>query len=585
MNDIGATGRGRPSFNLLDQPWIRVTYLEGRVDLVSLRDLLVQAHRIREISSDMPQQTLPTLRMAEAVLYQAYAKRYRPMIGDDNPTALLQLWWTLWQTGQFDPQVIDDYLERYHDRFDLFDAEHPFYQTPGLTYSSEDKEYDSIGELQADVPKPKKFLFSMRAKNDLDSLTLAEAARWLVFLQAYDPAGIKSPVDGETHVRNNKVYPPKSKVGTGWLGALGNVYLEQDNLFATLMLNWCLVNLRGRGDDDIWFGKPGDLAPWEREPAGPDMNPDYHPKGIVDMLTLQSRRVRLIPDGSGSRVVGIIVCYGDVISADNMDVYEPMTAWRYGSENLRKKLGLPTAPRMPVTFTSDKAIWRQLQPLISAGSNGAGQIDDTRPGVIRWVETLLNWNQDDAGSGKVLQMARIHTQSMIYGPQNSFFSDAIDDSLDANLQLLHLDAAAVDVVVQVVERTEDSVKALGSMVAQLNQSAGNKAQKDRFYAAIARVKERAYASLDQLFRQRIAEFGPSEDIEHYRNDWFQAVHRDLVGVAGEYRDQSPAPSFLPKANGARSAEPIFDRFLYQLNKYLGPLPSREDEAASEKEVR
>ena len=585
MDDIGATGRGRPSFNLLDKPWIRVTYLEGRVDLVSLRDLLVEAHRIREISSDMPQQTLPILRMAEAVLYQAYAQRYRPMIGDDNPTALLQLWWTLWQTGQFDPQVIDDYLERYHDRFDLFDAEHPFYQTPGLTYSSEDKEYDSIGELQADVPKPKKFLFSMRAKNDLDSLTLPEAARWLIFLQAYDPAGIKSPVDGETHVRNNKVYPPKSKVGTGWLGALGNVYLEQDNLFATLMLNWCLINPRGRGDDDIWFGKPGDLAPWEREPAGPDMNPDYHPKGIVDMLTLQSRRVRLIPDGSGSRVVGIIVCYGDVISADNMDVYEPMTAWRYGSENLRKKLGLPTAPRMPVTFTSDKAIWRQLQPLISAGSNGAGQTDDTRPSVIRWVETLLNWNQDDAGSKKVLQMARIHTQSMIYGPQNSFFLDAIDDSLDANLQLLHLDAAAVDVVVQVVERTEDSVKALGSMVAQLNQSAGDKAQKDRFYAAIARVKERAYASLDQLFRQRIAEFGPSEDIEHYRNDWFQAVHRDLVGVAGEYRDQSPAPSFLPKANGARSAEPIFDRFLYQLNKYLGPLPSREDEAASEKEVR
>ena len=293
MNDIGAIGGGRPSFNLLEEPWIRVPYLEGRVGLVSLRDLLVEAHRIREISSDMPQQTLPLLRTVEAVLYLAYAQRYQPLIGDDNPTALLQLWWTLWQTGQFDSQVIDDYFERYHDRFDLFDSEHPFYQTPGLTYTSDDKEYDSIGELQADVPKPKKFLFTMRAKNDLDSLTLPEAARWLVFLQAYDPAGIKSPVDGETHVRNNKVYPPKSKVGTGWLGALGNVYLEQDNLFSTLMLNWCLINPRGRGDDDIWFGKPGDLAPWEREPAGPDMNPDYQPTGIVDMLTLQSRRVSI----------------------------------------------------------------------------------------------------------------------------------------------------------------------------------------------------------------------------------------------------------------------------------------------------
>ena len=39
MNDVGATGGGRPSFNLLEQPWIRVTYLKGRVGLVSLRDL------------------------------------------------------------------------------------------------------------------------------------------------------------------------------------------------------------------------------------------------------------------------------------------------------------------------------------------------------------------------------------------------------------------------------------------------------------------------------------------------------------------------------------------------------------------
>ena len=54
MNDIGAIGGGRPSFNLLEEPWIRVTYLEGRVGLVSLRDLLVEDGRSRALPGICP---------------------------------------------------------------------------------------------------------------------------------------------------------------------------------------------------------------------------------------------------------------------------------------------------------------------------------------------------------------------------------------------------------------------------------------------------------------------------------------------------------------------------------------------------
>lgn len=571
-----------PQFNLLDEPWIGVTYLDGTVREVSLKDVLLEAHEICEISGDMPQQVLPLLRLGLAVLYRAYGQRFRALGERNNHSDLLKLWKAIWQSGHFDEAVIGEYLDSQHDRFYLFDSTHPFFQTPGLTYSSEKKEYDDIGELIADVPKPKKFLFSMRTRNNLESVSLPEAARWLVFLQAYDTAGIKSPVDGETHILHSKVYPPKSKVGTGWLGAVGGVYLEGESLFKTLMLNWCFFNPRAASTRP-WFGNTEDLAPWEREPDGPDMEPDYRLSGPVDLLTMQSRRIRLVPDETRTRVCGIVKCYGDAISADNMDDLESMTAWREGSEQLREKLGLPAPPYMPVTFTSGKAIWRQLQPLISVQGD-AGPGDDTRPGVIKWVEELQDADclEDQGG---VLSVARVHTQSMTYGTQNSVYDDAIDDSLDANLQLLKHDAPAVDVVTDAIALTEESVKALSNMVVQLGACSGSKAEGNRLYATSDRIKERAYADLDELFRTKIANFDSSISVEVYRNQWYLDVHKALLRIGGEYMDQSQAPTFMPKGKAMSAPQQIFDRFRWRLNKNLGGLDIQKETAPIEQEVQ
>lgn len=570
-------------YNLLDEPWIGVTYLDGTVREISLKGMLLESQKIGELSGDMPQQVLPLLRLGLAVLYKSYGLQFRALGERNDHSDLLGLWKAIWQSGHFDAEIINDYLDSVHDRFFLFDPTHPFYQTPGLTYSSDKKEYDDIGELIADVPKPKKFLFSMRSRNNLQSISLAEAARWLVFLQAYDTAGIKSPVVGETHIQGNKVYPPKAKVGTGWLGALGGVYLEGESLFKTLMLNWCLFNPR-MVSSQPWFGNTKDCAPWERDPDGPDMIPDYRLSGPVDLLTLQSRRIRLVFNESYTRVCGIINCYGDAISADNMDDLEFMTAWRDGSEQLRKKLGLPTPPHMPVRFASSKAIWRQLLPLISVQSHSGRAGDDTRPGVIKWVEELQE--ADCLGDqGGVLKVACIHTQSMTYGTQSSVYDDAIDDSLDANLQLLKHDAPAVDAVTEVIGHTEDSVKALSTLVLQLEASSGSKAAGDRLYAASDRIKERAYADLDELFRAKIANFDPSIGVEAYKNQWCLDVHKILLRIGSNYMEQSQAPTFIPLGEGVKAPQQIFDKFRWKLNDNLGDLDIQKNMILNEEEAQ
>ena len=186
---------------------------------------------------------------------------------------------------------------------------------------------------------------------------------------------------------------------------------------------------------------------------------------------------------------------------------------------------------------------------------------------------------------------------MTYGRYQANYVDSVDDYLDASVQLFRLDSAAVDVIVNAVELTEKSVDALAKMAGCLEESSGNQANEDsvtksqqkRFKIASEAVKERAYESLDSLFRERISDYTPVMDIEDYRQEWYDAIHRNLIEIGWECRKNASAPSFTPKyirnssktTKGGRktkkteslSAAVLFMRFKHKLNIYLGPLPS------------
>ena len=64
------------SFNLLNEPWIRCVYIDGEARLVSLRQLFKDASKIRSIAGDIPQQDMPLLRLALAVMYCVYGDQF-----------------------------------------------------------------------------------------------------------------------------------------------------------------------------------------------------------------------------------------------------------------------------------------------------------------------------------------------------------------------------------------------------------------------------------------------------------------------------------------------------------------------------
>lgn len=121
----------------------------------------------------------------------------------------------------------------------------------------------------------------------------AQAARWLLYVNAYDDTSSK----------------PKGKglpsPGVGWLGKLGLIEAVGENLFQTLLLNLTLLK-DGR---NLWEGENRPI--WEREPDKAERQEIAVPDNQAELLTLQSRRLLLKRDHD--KVVGYYLLGGDFL--------------------------------------------------------------------------------------------------------------------------------------------------------------------------------------------------------------------------------------------------------------------------------
>lgn len=105
-------------FNLIDEAWIPVRKLSGERVELGIRDTLIQATHIATIEDASPLVTASLHRFLLAVLYRAL----------EGPTDIDQA--KAWFRSGLPAERIDAYLERWRDRFWLFDETHPFFQIP-----------------------------------------------------------------------------------------------------------------------------------------------------------------------------------------------------------------------------------------------------------------------------------------------------------------------------------------------------------------------------------------------------------------------------------------------------------------------
>ena len=534
------------AFDLIDRPWILVHRRDGVVREVSIRELFAHAADFRSILGDVPTQGFALLRLLLAILHRSV----------EGPRDTAQ-WLTLWRDRSLPTRDIDAYLDHFRDRFDLLSPEKPFYQVADLR--TEKSQVFGLERLIADVPSGAPY-FTTRLQSGIERISFAEAARWVVHCQAFDPSGIKSGAVGDRRVKGGKGYP----IGTGWAGAIGGVMVEGNNLRETLLLHLIPE------DFQVLAWSEDDLPVWERDPQGPGEEADERrPYGPLDLYTWQSRRLRLFHDGS--QVTGAMIANGDRLAPQNRHRHEPMTAWRR-SQAQERKLG--TVPvYMPREHEPERAVWRGLNgllPNITVAQGGKDAPQFEAPAVLKWLSQAQ-------GKGIIGGQYHLHTRAvgMKYGSQQATTSDIIDDAVTMPIVLLAADHPELGITaVDAVNDAEAAAQALGQLAGNLAVAAGGEPTGPR-----DRMREVTYSELDRPFRSWLASITPETDPAAARADWQRQAYDCVMRLGVELVAQAGPVAWRGRQRDKRHfSSPEADlRFRRQLRQTL-PLAQQKEKA-------
>lgn len=508
-------------FNLVDEPWIRVLDSAGTEREVSLREVFHQALKIRRITGELPTQSFAMVRLLLAVVHRALADADTgvsgPIDADD------------WVETREDPAGlvadIDAYLDTWHDRFWMHHPVHPFMQVPDL--ATESGATSGLAKIICDGPGSGTFL-TTRLGLSLESITWAEAARWLIHVHAYDLAGIHTGVLGDPRVKGGKGY----SIGTGWTGQLGGILAVGTTLSETLLLNLVcadeVTDLRGGSRDvpdcPVWERPPLTSAPegWAADVTAKGL-PYREPTGPVDCYTWQSRRIRLF--GDTERVRACINAQGDSLLPQNRFTVEPMSRWRYSDPQTKQHRRVTY---MPLTLSPERAMWRGLDSLLAHTDTSGPKSEPAAyraPAIVDWLSrlSLRGLHEND--------VVDFESIGVVYESNQSVYGDVLHDSVELPTALLsptgeHLRTAALEAV----EAAEHAVRALADFARNLAKAAGDDSGSN---GPQNRASAAGFAALDTDFRHWVLTLRPGVDIDARIASWHTTVRATVLGLADD----------------------------------------------------
>lgn len=554
-------------FNLLDEPWISVvTDQDGNTKEVSLKNLFENAHLYKELAGDMETQDFAVLRILLAVLHTVFSRfdangeeygdwelddRFKPKdVGEDEieidemerQEMLYDTWISLWRKGQF-PPIVGEYLEKWRDRFYLFDEQYPFFQV-----RKQDISGNKINKAQASSVSGKNInrlisesenkiaLFSPRyeTQSNKEKLTAAEIARWLITFQGYTGLSDKVIFGKE-----------KYKSSKGWLFDLGAIYLKGENLFQTLLLNCALPDDR----NILQIQKPC----WEVNGDTVIKNcfPFNSPDNLAGLYTAWSRGIYINPDiDLLSPFVFDIVKLPDIEHQDNF--LEPMTLWRYNESGENK--GAYT----PRKHQANKAIWRSFGLITLSSPENNQRV----PGIMDWLDII----KDEVGNTGIIICA---TSMQDDGNATSWVpTDEITDYLCINnfvLTDLQEDGWLVRIN-EVVEKTKKVVevtykKYIANIKEIRNISSG---------LFLEQKIEELYFKIDGPFRRWLFSITLEDEKDKKVTEW-QIILKKLVREqAGEILYSGNGRDYLGivKDGNLKNIATAYNSFIHFLNREL-----------------
>lgn len=533
-------------FNLLDEPWIRVMLPDCAVREVSLLEALTQAHAFSALAGELPTQDMAILRVLLAVLHTVFFRTDadgRPRPVEDKDDALGR-WQAVWALRRFPEEPVRAYLEKWRERFYLFHPERPFYQVAQAANGTEFTAAKLNGAISESSNKIR--LFPMRAGAEKNRLSYAEAARWLIYLNGFDDTSAK----------------PKQKnlpsPGAGWLGKLGLIAAQGENLFETLMLNLVMLS----DQDEPW----GENRPvWELErPRTQERCEISMPDNQAELLTLQSRRLLLQREGqwvTGYRLLG-----GDFFNKVNAYA-EQMTLWTHVPGK-----GSQPPYDQPRRHDPGRQIWREFPAIAGGNPNGDKKADGRVPGVVYWQKTLQYEEKLEQ-----TRMARFKIAGVQFGDKDFFVTDAFSDELSFHLNLLgEAGRDWLDKIEAEILRTDRVATAVTLLGRNLEKAAGGDGA-----AQGEKMKEQFYGRVDMPFRRFLESVDPADDYETKiarLTAWREEEYRIARRLGDEAVAQAGQAAFVgrmlkEKIRGKEeerhySAPEACNQFIRQLNREL-----------------
>ena len=477
-----------PEYNLLDEPWVPVRLLDGTITEVGLLELLQRSTDIADLACELPTQNISIQRLVLAVAYRVAT----PLDAEE--------WLEQLEEGAPIEQVIE-YLEKWRERFYLLGGQYPFMQVADLRTPK-----DTVLGLEkviADVPNGEQF-FTTRNGKALERISAAEAARWVVHTQAYDPSGIRSGAVGDREVKGGKGYP----IGPAWCGHLGLVWLKGKNFNETLLLNLVPADagdLKGVPVTTEW-----DWCTWEVSTPETSARGNYSrldPKGtprdlsIPRLLTWHSRRIKLIGDPSG--VTSVVLAQGDKLAPQQMQRYEPQSLWRY---SLPQSRDFKQDVYMPSKFKAGRALWRDLPGTLPVCEMIKGA--DKQPKREFLQSAVLSFHAELKSSmlaeGYPTQI-QIQAVGVTYGPQEATVDDIYADELTLSVAMMRTEREDLATEVDRQARlTEQVAVTVGMLAANLARAAGESGD-GAGNGARDRAKEQFFSRIDDPFRAWLAQ--------------------------------------------------------------------------------
>jgi len=516
------------SFNLVSEPWLPVTLLNGSAETWGLREFFARAHEAKGLNEPSPLSYTATLRTLIAILHRAYT----------GPKSEFE-WWARYEPGQFQIEEIERYLDRWQHRFDLYHPERPFAQV------------DADEEMAEGTTSPVARLVMERTSGNNPTL----------FDHSWDASPmLLSPGDAARAILTANQYAFAGSGGRFMQAPLVAGYcitLEGNSLFETLMFNLQQYDQKNPGT----LTAEGD-APWWEFEVDPLLEKDgLRPRGLTDLLTWRSRKLRLLPESDG-QVRWVQYAQRYVVADPDYRLRDPFKRYVVAESGTSK------GKSFPKNFSPGRALWRDVDSLMEKADSGSTDEKDSngRPVLIDWLANVAAYGGSVelpepmiVATGLVNNQARIDLWRM--------------DRLPLPIALLN-DPELVGVVsrsIGLADRVRSSLRNAGTQFATTVLSKGERSPDPNDIArerAALQLDARYWSQLESRFQTFIHDLGDAEDPDVPLHKWTLAL-RDLArGVFVDATNEAGQSGrwLMAQAAGARTLASQFHRYIPEIRE-------------------